>query len=201
MGQFTKDEWLNFVIENYKNIEDVNEVYNAAKKKLPEQVNLAVKDAILGLKESFFEENDLVCESEKEAISWFDRSLYDNNSGKGFYFALEDFDWDELVAESKTEAGWIYAYYEPIGKNNAIRTENREKWRTEFQKHKDSLKNSQIVINPDTDDPKLLAAYYLDREVNIDILKTEGELEKRVQKAVKHFTAAILPIMRKMMSK
>lgn len=198
MPGFTKDKWLNFVIDHYKDIEAINEIYDMAQKKLPELVNTAIADTVLGLQKTYFLQNNLQCIScvKPSEIRWFDPTIYDQSKEQGAYLCFEYLGWDELVTEKRLESPWIVAYYEPVGKNKAIKEKNLNKWITEFAKHETALVKKQIEINPYDGEPSYLAAYFLDKEVNIEVLKTEEELIKGVQEAVREFTSAILQIMK-----
>jgi len=198
VNEFTKDNWLNFVIDHYKDIEAINEIYGMAQKKLPEQVNLAITNSILELGKSFFSLEDIECETDKDGTFWYDTNLYNKKEEVGPYFGFENsVEWGNLLPEGNRNSARLVASYNPSGKKKAGK-KDLDKWITKFGKHKSSLIKKQIMIKPDDEDPEYLAAYYLHNEVNIEVLKTQGELRKRVQKAVKEFTSAILPIMRKM---
>ena len=199
MTEFTGDKGLNFVIDHYKNIEAINEIYKTAKTKLPERVNLAIVDSIKGL-ENYFHSKKLICETIDGQIYWFDPDLYDTQAGLGLFLAFDYISsWAELSPEGyEPDRPFLYACYEPSGKTKADRKEDLNRWKNEIKKHKSSLLKKDIFLaKPDDDDPGWLVTYYIDKEVNIEVLKTPGELRKKVQTAVKNFTSTILPIIRK----
>jgi hypothetical protein len=204
MPEFTPDKWLNFAIDHYHEIESLNEIYDMAKKKVPDMVNLEIVDSINALKSSYFAKEDLESEvEESNVIFWFSPQVYNFKNGKGAFFSFEPIqNWNELVPGiPMTDSPWIVVYYIPSGRNKADRNQDLDKWIAEFKKNKAGLEKKQIAVEPYSDDTQYLAAYYLNKEVNFEVLKTKGELRKGVQKAIQDFTSAILPIMKKMAEK
>lgn len=201
MKTITGDKYLDFVIEHYDDIKALNELWDRAEKKLPDWVNKELDNIIdsleygymdkMGLKTGFIEEDD-------ECI-WFDPKIcdidFDEGTILGPYFGCTlDSDWQSLVDPEK--AIMIYVYCKTDGLKKQESQKLLKKWKMHFKKYERKLSKKEIILEPDETDEYYLLGYYLRKELNISILRNPGVFRKAIQKAVKDFTSAVLPIMK-----
>lgn len=204
----TGNKYLDFVIEHYADIRALNEIYQEAEGKLPEWTARKVADAIVELSQTFFSVRGLVVEDEKEEVSWWDNDKYEyderTDTGSGPYFSFESWtiDWDSLTADQLDKGASFTLFLDTSAIAKRGVRAYTDGWVEHFQKHRKALQKHRIRIvdtsYEDADDGGLyVLRYYLGDIVNIDCLRQPEVMQKNVQKAVKEFTDAVLPIMRR----
>lgn len=196
MPEPTQDKWLNFVIENYDDIQSMLEVYNFAKVNLPDHISSIIMDSINELKQTYFEENGLVVDMGDDCIYWYDKDFYNSDSGIGVFFEFDRIkDWRVIAPNTASDSVYFYLYINPEGKSKKLQNENIEKLQKKIREHKNVLEKNGIVVLPDEDDPQSLASYYLNF-VNIKALQNPEKLKSDIQNAVQKFTTPILELLR-----
>ncbi len=198
MPEPTQDKWLNFVIENYDDIQSMLEVYNFAKVNLPNHINNIVIDSINELKQTYFREESLIVESlaNDDGIYWYDKNLYDYERDDGVFFEFDRIkDWRVITPNTASDSVYFYLYITPQGGNRAARNEKIQKLQNKIREHKNVLEKNGIVVLPDKDDNQWLASYYLNF-VNIKALQNPEKLKSDIQNAVQKFTTPILELLR-----
>lgn len=194
MDVITKDKQLVFVIEHYRDIRAIIDLYDSAKGRLPKVVNMKIVNIILDLNKSYFPDNNLVCLRENDGISWYDPTVYDDEEETGIFFNYADFEgWEALTSDDHNDKPWITLTLFPP---KARQRETRKRWLDIFRSHKLTLTKNDIVVQPDEQDPNILAAYYLDKEINMDVLKNPEILYTSIQQCVINFTDTIRPILK-----
>ncbi|MGD9731300.1 MAG: hypothetical protein AB7U45_03885 [Desulfamplus sp.] len=198
MPEPTQDKWLNFVIENYDDIQSMLEVYNFAKVNLPDHISSIVMDSINELKQTYFEENGLVVDTGDDCIYWYDKDIYDSDSEIGVFFEFDSIsikDWKLITPNTASDFVYFYLYINPEGKSKKLQSENIEKLQKKIREHKNILEKNGIVVLPNSNDTKMLAHYYLN-SVNIKALQNPEKLKSDIQNAVQNFTTPILELLR-----
>jgi hypothetical protein len=194
----TGDKYLDFVIEKYDEIIAINELLGRAQSNLPGWVNLHVKQSILELQRSFFNDLNLECKCDEDEIFWFDKKLYNEDSGEGVYFGteLEGFGWKTITAQARDDGGWIYIY---LGIKDSIPKKKKDEliksWQNHLEANKKKLISEGIVLHPDEEDGQYLGAYYLLESVSLSAIR-EGRFPDQMIQAVKRVTEISLPVLR-----
>ena len=201
MKPITDDKYLQFVIQHHKDIEALNEVYEHAKAKLPLCAAREVAHAILELRNGFFKEQGLEVRDEGDLVWWCDPKIYDKGKYTGPYWGFETktkFKWEWLVSNDQDDAARLILYVDTEGiKKKADKLKYINKWLKALNPMENKFCEHDIFLEEslDYDEPHLANRPL--KEVNIELLAVRDLFHKRVQEAVKEFTSALLPILRK----
>jgi len=200
------DKYLEFLIKNYSDIRAFQEVVDIASKKLPEWVDNQVADAVLELRHTFFRQQKLEVETFQGAPWWYDSRVYSKGEGtdekhKGWFFMIDGGGWKTLFQRDSEDPPFLYLSVATDGIGRRV-DKNRyvDRWASLLRPRANKLRRDGIdvvdVEEVDYNEP-YLAWYFFYREVSMDILSKPGELHRRIQNAVKKFTMAVLPILRR----
>ena len=204
MKPITDDKYLQFVIQHHKDIEALNEVYEHAKAKLPLCVAREVAHAILELRNGFFKEQGLHVKDEGDGPWWCDPKIFDEEGETGPYFQFETdqsfqkFKWEWLVSNDPDDAARLVLYVETNSiKKKTAKIKYIKRWVNALIENKNKLYEQGIFLEEDVDysDPYLV--YRPLQEVNIELVADRELFHKRIQQAIREFTSALLPILRK----
>jgi hypothetical protein len=201
MKPITDDKYLQFVIQHHKDIEALNEVYEHAKAKLPLCAAREVAHAILELKNGFFKEQGLEVRDEGDLVWWYDPKIYDKEKYTGPYWGFETktkFKWEWLVSNDQDDAARLILYVDTEGiKKKADKLKYINKWRKALIENKNKFCEHDIFLEESLDYDEPFLSYRPLKEVNIELLAVRDLFHKRVQEAIREFTSALLPILRK----
>jgi virulence-associated protein VapD len=206
MKKISGDKYLNFLIQNYRDIRALLEVYESAKERINHYVDKEVEKAIEELKHSYFAKKGIEYGGNSgNNIRWHDDHYEledDSEKGKGPYFVFElgivTLEWIESETPWDPSSAPSLSLYIDISlikkkdqdaflkKYNNLRTASEKK----LQKQGFSVWEA---------DPGSLAlvSYPLQKEITMENLANREQFRKGIQLAVKKFTDALLPIVRK----
>jgi len=187
------DKYVQFVIDNFNDIEAMNEIYEHALNKLPNLIDNAVIESLYGLAD-YFEKQGFKFNFEEGEFAWWDRKFFaDDDDAPGPYFGYEV---GEIKKWSTSEDDnnicfYVYIYVDSI-KKVAERKNFVKKWETKLKKNKGILQSKGVSLREDIDynDP-YVAYYYLNREVNMETIGQQDELLEKVKAAAKEFTSTM----------
>jgi hypothetical protein len=183
----SRDEYVSFFINNYRDIEALLEICKHAKSHIPslldDEIRRCINEIDFNNSEVFYEDGE---------IFWCNTKHYIYEIGRGPYFGYES-RWDSLFSgNDPADASFLYLYVDVGGlKQKAKQKEYINKWGAALRKGANSLKKKKIsLINPvDYDDP-YLAKYSLHREINMTTIADKDRLKNIICKTFKDFTDA-----------
>ncbi len=187
-----KDKYISFIINNYRDIEALLEIYNHAKANIPSLIDREMKSCI---EEIEFENVDVY--DEEGFIWWCDPRIYNVEQDKGPYFSYEP-RWNSLFTGNDPEdASFLYLYID-VGnlKQKYKKKEYIDKWIDQIKKKANKLKKQRCnIINPVDYEDAYLLKYSLQREINMESLSNREKFRETLQKVIKNFTENCLLIL------
>ncbi len=199
------DKYLDFLIQNYKSIKAFEEIVRYAKNLLASYVDREATEAIKDLKYRYFERNGLKVDEDNGIIFWYDPDFtewdQDLKKGKGpvIQYESEQVDiWKWIESEDQDEAPYLYCLVDVSGIKK-IKNKNlyNHEWAQLLNRDAKILSKKGISIQEEISWGNLLAYWILDKEITMEKLADREQFRKAIQRAVRNFTDALLPILRK----
>lgn len=202
MSTITTDKYIQFVIENYSDIQALQEIIQHAEDRLPSLVNHEVEAAILELTDSYFSGQGLELQitNDEPEIWWYAPSMYDINKLEGLYFGFEySIEWSNIIQGLPEDYATLYLYVDvPDSKSEKARQEYIRRWITTLRASEAKLRKSGLILwynqpNFDWTYPYLVGCS-LQKEISIAALADRESFYTGIQTVVKTFTSTLLPI-------
>jgi hypothetical protein len=190
----SNDKYISFFIENFNDIESLNEIAEQAKSKIPVLLDQEIKNYISEIGDMT---SNVDVHIDKKEIWWCDPGLYDSEQGKGPFFGYESH-WGSLFSgNDPADASYLYMCVD-IGDIKQIpkKKEYIDNWINKLKAASSRLKQSNIisVMPVDYQYPYILK-YPLHREVNMVSIANREKLKISIQAAIKSFTSTTLSIL------
>lgn len=179
----TNDPRVDFIIENYKKVVDLQECYELTTTKYP----VAIKNEMLRLLKDMDYEKPFI---DKDSIIFFDpnEKYYDYDRDVGVFYQIGYFNWETLTASKEEDGIEICSW---VDKNNKLK--NFKSWLEKTTQNLKSNRNKLKNYITSFDENDCCVKMYLHNLLSVkNLSKNDFEkIRENLRKKIKQFTSIL----------
>lgn len=195
----TQNKYVKFYLENYIEIENLEEILEMGRKKLPGIIDNFIISTIKNMKSDLIRMGLVFKEKDDGELLWYHKDHYNEEEETGLYINYEkdgNF-WKCLTSTNMEDYNCLGLCRSGKGSRKSNRIKDVKKWSKKLENNIKILSENKIQLNTDIDDEEdYLLYYYLNKEVNLSALKDSEKLKKNIKKAVINFTDTVMSILK-----